>query len=61
MLQNTAQNLRIRFNMLNLFLIQNYWNETQKTGEYGRQYFLGILVNLNFISEPAQLKFCLIS
>ena len=60
MLQNTAQNLRIRLNILNLLLHQNYWC-TSGNWRNWESPFLEDPVNLSVITELTAGGFRLIS
>ena len=60
MLQNTAQNLRLRLIMLNLCIFQNCWSNLRKLSNLGIP-FLVVPVNLKVINEPTAGGFRLIS
>ena len=60
MLQNTAQNLRLRLIMLNLCIFQNCWCNLRKLANLGIP-FLVVPVNLKVINEPTAGGFRLIS
>ena len=60
MLQNTAQNLRLRLIMLNLCIFQNCWCNLIKLANLGIP-FLVVPVNLKVINEPTAGGFRLIS
>ena len=60
MLQNTAQNLRLRLIMLNLCISQNCWCNLRKLANLGIP-FLVAPVNLKVINEPTAGGFSLIS